>query len=107
MNRVLFLIMVIIIVATAVGGMFVLFGRNPSYQGQQYEQPESTEMAYYSCVIDTDCALVQGTYCQTVTAVVKNREILWREEDAKLTEVARGPANLRTDAGGIFYDGKL
>jgi|SRR3989338_7037987 len=76
-------ILVVVVVTLIGGGVFFLRGVDRDELQTVETQP------YEDCRIDAECVLVQDGWCEIVLAVHKNKEIEWREENAKQVEIAR------------------
>ncbi|MBI2035930.1 MAG: hypothetical protein HYT12_04625 [Candidatus Liptonbacteria bacterium] len=66
-----------------VGGLFVVL-RNIERDG-----PQTAEVELDGCREDAECVLVQDGWCKTISAVNKNLEAEWKEENVKQAEAAR------------------
>lgn len=89
MKKIPFITAVIIVVAAVTGGILIFQNRNSSDRDRQYEKQEPVGLSYDDCKINTDCVLVQEKWCKTVLAVNKTKEVEWREDSAKQTEIAQ------------------
>ncbi|MDZ4296079.1 MAG: hypothetical protein U1A16_01780, partial [Patescibacteria group bacterium] len=53
------------------------------------ERPQTAEVELDGCREDAECVLVQDGWCKTISAVGKNKETEWKEENAKQVNIAR------------------